>query len=147
MIKNEKKKIYVNNPLHQNYGHVKSLEEILNLPEEKFISLVCIPSRATLSVKSNNVTRIYDLLDKITSYKEEVIGNPNELYEIINNLNITDKAERKVHVKNAREIKSNKDEELKNKCPKCGGELIKRNGKYGEFMGCSNFPKCSFVKK
>ncbi len=147
LIKNGKKKIYVNNPLHQNYGHVKSLEEILNLPEENFISLVCIPSRATVSVKSNNVTRIYDLIDKITSYKEDIIENPNEIYEIINNLNITDKVERKVHVKNAREIKSNKDEELKNKCPKCGGELIKRNGKYGEFMGCSNFPKCRFVKK
>ena len=147
LIKNGKKKIYVNNPLHQNYGHVKSLEEILNLPKEKFISLVCIPSRATLSVKSNNVTRIYDLLDKIASYKEDIIENPNELYEIINNLNITDKAERKVHVKNAREIKNNKDEELKNKCPKCGGELIKRNGKYGEFMGCSNFPKCRYIAK
>lgn len=146
LIKNGKKKIYVNNPLHQNYGHVKSLEEILNLPEEKFISLVCIPSRATVSVKSNNVTRIYDLIDKITLYKEEVIENPNELYEIINILNITDKVKRKVHVKNAREIKSNKDEELKNNCPKCGGELIKRNGKYGEFMGCSNFPKCRFLK-
>lgn len=147
LIKNGKKKIYVNNPLHQNYGHVKSLEEILNLPEEKFISLVCIPSRATVSVKSNNVTRIYDLIDKIISYKEDIIENPNELYEIITNLNITDKVERKVHVKNAREIKSNKDEELKNKCPKCGGELIKRNGKYGEFMGCSNFPKCRYIAK
>lgn len=147
LIKNGKKKIYVNNPLHQNYGHVKSLEEILNLPEEKFISLVCIPSRATVSVKSNNVTRIYDLIDKITSYKEDIIENTNEIYEIINNLNITDKVERKVHVKNAREIKSNKDEELKNKCPKCGGELIKRNGKYGEFMGCSNFPKCRYIAK
>ena len=145
--KNGKKKIYVNNPLHQNYGHVKSLEEILNLPEEKFISLVCIPSRATVSVKSNNVTRIYDLIDKITSYKEDIIENSNELYEIITNLNITDKVERKVHVKNAREIKSNKDEELKNKCPKCGGELIKRNGKYGEFWGCSNFPKCRYIAK
>lgn len=147
LIKNGKKKIYVNNPLHQNYGHVKSLEEILNLPEEKFISLVCIPSRAILSVKSNNVTRIYDLLDKITSYKEEVIGNPNELYEIINNLNITDKNERKNHVRNAKLIKNNKDEEFKDRCPRCGGELIKRNGKYGEFMGCSNFPKCRFVKQ
>ena len=147
LIKNGKKKIYVNNPLHQNYGHVKSLEEILNLPEENFISLVCIPSRAILSVKSNNVTRIYDLLDKITSYKEEVIGNPNELYEIINNLNITDKAERKNHVRNAKLIKNNKDEEFKDRCPRCGGELIKRNGKYGEFMGCSNFPKCRFVKQ
>lgn len=147
LIKNGKKKIYVNNPLHQNYGHVKSLEEILNLPEENFISLVCIPSRAILSVKSNNVTRIYDLLDKITSYKEEVIGNPNELYEIINNLNITDKNERKNHVRNAKLIKNNKDEEFKDRCPRCGGELIKRNGKYGEFMGCSNFPKCRYITK
>ncbi len=31
------------------------------------------------------------------------------------------------------------------KCPKCGGVLVKRNGKYGEFIGCSNFPKCRFT--
>lgn len=96
LIKNGKKKIYVNNPLHQNYGYVKLLEEILNLPEEKFISLVCIPSRATLSVKSNNVTRIYDLLEKILSYQEVIVENSIELYEIINNLNIKDKVERKI---------------------------------------------------
>lgn len=145
--KNGNKNFYVNNPLHQNYGHVKSLHEVLNIPEEKFISLVCIPSRAKVSVKSNNVTRIYDLLEKIYSYKKEVIENSSELYQIINNLNIIDKNERKAHVKNAKLIKNNKDEELKDRCPRCGGELIKRNGKYGEFMGCSNFPKCRFVKK
>ena len=33
------------------------------------------------------------------------------------------------------------------KCPKCGGLLMKRNGKYGEFIGCSNFPKCRFIIK
>ncbi len=27
-------------------------------------------------------------------------------------------------------------------CPQCEGILIKRKGKYGEFMGCSNYPKC-----
>lgn len=147
LIKNGKKKIYVNNPLHQNYGHVKSLEEILNLPEENFISLVCIPSRATLSVKSNNVVRIYELIDKIHSYQEVIVENSIELYEIINNLNIKDKNERKNHVRNAKLIKNNKDEEFKDRCPRCGGKLIKRNGKYGEFMGCSNFPKCRFVKQ
>lgn len=31
-------------------------------------------------------------------------------------------------------------------CPKCGGELKRRNGMYGEFYGCSNFPKCRFTK-
>lgn len=32
------------------------------------------------------------------------------------------------------------------RCPKCGGELIKRKGRYGEFYGCSNFPKCRYAK-
>lgn len=30
-------------------------------------------------------------------------------------------------------------------CPDCGSKLIKRNGKYGEFYGCSNYPKCKFT--
>lgn len=32
-------------------------------------------------------------------------------------------------------------------CPKCGGELIMRDGKYGSFIGCSNFPKCRYTQK
>lgn len=31
-------------------------------------------------------------------------------------------------------------------CPKCGGELKKRSGKFGEFYGCSNFPACRYTK-
>lgn len=31
-------------------------------------------------------------------------------------------------------------------CPKCGYLLIKRNGKRGEFYGCSNFPKCRHTR-
>ena len=34
---------------------------------------------------------------------------------------------------------------LNDRCPNCGGELIKRNGKYGEFKGCSNYPHCRFI--
>lgn len=30
-------------------------------------------------------------------------------------------------------------------CPKCNGELIKRKGKFGEFFGCSNYPKCEYT--
>lgn len=29
-------------------------------------------------------------------------------------------------------------------CPECGGRLRKRNGKYGSFMGCSNYPACRY---
>ncbi|HQB32387.1 MAG TPA: DNA topoisomerase, partial [Erysipelotrichaceae bacterium] len=29
-------------------------------------------------------------------------------------------------------------------CPECGGELVIRKGKYGEFVACSNYPKCKY---
>ncbi|WP_088296954.1 type I DNA topoisomerase [Helicobacter pylori] len=32
-------------------------------------------------------------------------------------------------------------------CPKCGGELVKKNGRYGEFIACNNYPKCKYVKQ
>ena len=33
-----------------------------------------------------------------------------------------------------------------NVCPRCGGGLKIRKGKYGQFFGCSNYPKCRYTK-
>lgn len=32
-------------------------------------------------------------------------------------------------------------------CPECGNELVIRNGRYGKFTACSNYPNCKYVKK
>lgn len=32
-------------------------------------------------------------------------------------------------------------------CPRCGCRMVKRNGKFGEFYGCSNFPRCKGTRK
>ena len=32
-------------------------------------------------------------------------------------------------------------------CPLCGGNLVIRKGKYGEFVACSNYPNCKYIKK
>jgi restriction system protein len=32
------------------------------------------------------------------------------------------------------------------KCPRCGGDLVEKKGKFGMFFGCSNYPKCRFTK-
>ncbi len=32
-------------------------------------------------------------------------------------------------------------------CPECGNALVIRKGKYGEFVACSNYPKCKYIKK
>lgn len=42
---------------------------------------------------------------------------------------------------------SNENEGPQEPCPKCGkGILQKRNGKFGEFYGCTNYPNCRFTK-
>lgn len=32
-------------------------------------------------------------------------------------------------------------------CPECGSQLVIRKSKYGEFVACSGFPKCRYIKK
>src|SRR5277367_3544925 len=32
-------------------------------------------------------------------------------------------------------------------CPKCGSQLVKRVGQYGEFISCSAYPKCKYIKQ
>lgn len=32
-------------------------------------------------------------------------------------------------------------------CPECGNKLVVRKGKYGEFVACSNYPECKYIKK
>ena len=33
------------------------------------------------------------------------------------------------------------------KCPECGHDLVVRNGKYGKFIACSNYPECKYIKQ
>ena len=32
-------------------------------------------------------------------------------------------------------------------CPECGGDLVKRKSKYGEFVACGNYPTCKYIQK
>ncbi|MFZ0662284.1 MAG: type I DNA topoisomerase [Acidobacteriaceae bacterium] len=36
---------------------------------------------------------------------------------------------------------------LDENCPKCGKQLVLRNGQYGEFVSCSGYPKCKYIKQ
>lgn len=62
--------------------------------------------------------------------------------------NITNPEQRELHnqaVQNNKFERQNKIEH--GVCPRCGGQLVLRNGKYSEFYGCSNYPKCDFTVK
>ncbi len=32
-------------------------------------------------------------------------------------------------------------------CPECGGDLIYKRSKFGQFIGCSNYPNCNYIEK
>jgi len=44
-------------------------------------------------------------------------------------------------------MEKNKAEETGELCPECKSPLVIRNGKYGKFTACSNYPSCKYVKK
>ena len=35
----------------------------------------------------------------------------------------------------------------KDYCPRCSGDLLPKKGCFGDFFGCSNWPKCKFATK
>jgi len=47
---------------------------------------------------------------------------------------------------NGTKIEIQEDKKLDELCPDCGGHLILKNGKFGKFITCSNYPKCTFKK-
>ena len=121
-----KNKSYFLNPIHQNYGHIKSLSNLLKLDDKYFISIVCFSNQAKVDVKSSSIVTQVDFLEnEILKYNESIVDNDiKELANVIIDNNIEDKKSRKQHVKDIR-IKVNKERELENNmiCQKCGNKL------------------------
>ncbi len=38
------------------------------------------------------------------------------------------------------------DELLDETCPQCGARLVRKHGRYGEFVACSQYPTCKYVQ-
>ena len=152
IVKAGRKKHYMYNPIHQNYGHKKAIEKILGLYDNQVIDIVCVSGQANLRIKSNKVVRVERLVDRILFEKEEKIEDYVSMAHRINAMNIVDKNYRKQHIEDIKENINNNNEELRkevvmNRCPRCGNELVIRKGKTGEFVGCLSFPKCRYTKE
>ena len=46
-----------------------------------------------------------------------------------------------------KEMEKKEPEKTGEVCPLCGNDLVVRTGKYGEFVACSNYPTCKYIKK
>ncbi len=135
-LKNNKK-VYFDNPVRDLHSNVRVISELLDLNEKYFIPIVCFTKEATLSLDiKDKVTQVEFLDDVIRSYKKEIIKYG--LMEIKDTILTSNKVNT-----NTRVI----EKESIDKCPRCGNKLIVRNGKYGDFLGCSNYPDCKYTRE
>lgn len=150
VIYKKKSKFY--NPILQNQGHVIALQNLLvDYQNIKYISIVVFTLRAVFKELSlsSHVVYSFGLLRTIKKYTEEVISKDDieKISQVIITANSHDKLLRKEHVIRIQENKFNSQKVNGGICPWCGGYLVERQGKYGRFIGCNNFPKCKYTLK
>jgi len=139
------------NPVKQSVGHAFRIKELLSVfPHIMIVPIVVFVGDAVLSNVESNHHVIYEdsLLDVIDGYKTTYLtdNDVQAVLAILNGNNIRETVSDKQHVKNIRKVAKEVNATINSGiCPKCGGHLIERNGKYGTFYGCSNYPKCRFT--
>ncbi|MBL7980073.1 MAG: NERD domain-containing protein [Bacteroidetes Order II. Incertae sedis bacterium] len=140
------------NPIKQNNGHINVLKHFLiKFSKIIYIPIVVFSSAAKIKTEvPSNVVHYHDLISKIKSYKNRTITEPElkEIYELLVEINHKHNHDNRYH---ASKVKQNlkKIETSINSgfCPRCGGKLVTRKGRFGNFYGCSNFPKCRYTHK
>ena len=144
-------KYTLRNPILQNAGHVRALRQLLkDYGDIPFIPIVAFSRQATLGVSSGTPVIYRNQIRKVIGqFKEKRIA-PDALTGIYNKLiesNIPDSKEsRREHIRNVRSYEDRRNIAVASgKCPRCGGNLVLRHGKYGSFYGCSNYPRCKFT--
>lgn len=76
-------------------------------------------------------------LDLIAKGEKDELSELNEFYHDF--IDVFNKASL-----NMTKIEPTKTGEI---CPVCGSDLVIRKGKYGDFIACSNYPTCKYIKQ
>lgn len=137
------------NPLHQNFKHVKTLEACLKTKKEGVFSVIIFIGDSIFKTKMpDNVTFARGGIEYIKSQKEVVFSN-DEIANFITQIE-SGRLERgfktnRQHVKHVKAIIEEKSG--LSSCSKCGSDMVLRKANKGknagnEFWGCSAFPKC-----
>lgn len=133
-----KNKFY--NPVKQNTTHVYRLRSIIkNIPIHPVVVFV---QNNTENIKSQVVVPLRDL-SRYVNFGPAVL-TPEAMKNIYDTLmKNREYISNYEHVANIHKMKQDIDNNI---CPRCSGKLVLKKGKYGDFWGCENYPKCKFVK-
>lgn len=93
------------NPIRQNIGHIKRLEDVLSeYPNLKYISIVAFGGYSKRKIKDDITIKISEILETIKSYKEEVISEEDRdrVYTKLKSLKVEGESYEKEHVENVK---------------------------------------------
>lgn len=133
------------NPLRQNYKHVKALELIPGVPAEAIYSVIAFTGEGTLKNKMPaNVTNTHGCIKYIKSFKKPVLTQAQVKAVVAQIEAVRLKPSRRTDRKHVAQLKR-----AKRKCPRCGHKMVLRiaKGNGNKFWGCSAFPKCREMQK
>lgn len=139
------------NPILQNTGHVvalrKNLKDYRSLP---ILSIVAFSRQASLKVSIQDAIVIYwDQIPRTIRCFDEIklsLEQVDSIYDEIVAINQASASIRKKHSRSIINAQERKFEAISSgRCPRCGGKLEIRSGRYGDFYGCSNYPTCRFT--
>lgn len=142
------------NPIRQNLAHCRAVRDIIkSVGDFTIIPIVAFSDRANLKIAPSNhiVINWCDLNAVISSHRTSCIllDDIQRIVTLLSNENITIEGSREQHTRQVQVIQQNRNIAMvaNRRCPKCGGTLVKRKGKYGSFLGCLNYPNCSYTQK
>lgn len=136
------------NPLRQNYRHVKTIQDLLGLQTYQLHNLVVFvgSSEPRTEMPYNVVWGSRSLIDVIKS-EHRIVFEDRELDKLANRLQGTrlkpGGKTRRQHVRHLKNRGSGAQHAVV-RCPRCGANMVERvNRKSGElFLGCSKYPRC-----
>ena len=145
----EKYKFY--NPVMQNDTHIRKLSQQLGIEENKFVSYIVFSDRCTLKEvpRSTDRLKIIKRNELLWSVKSLLQNTPGIFtrpevdamcLKMAPLAHVSPGAKRR-HIEQAERFKSGET------CPVCGKKLVPRKGRYGDFIGCSGYPECTYTRK
>ena len=112
----------------------------------KFMAKIELPDTIML----NGLLSLRKAVNKLSAGRPSILGEERrkEISDYIMQYQHVGKEARREHKENVKAITAEKEEvKRQNLCPYCKTALVLRKGKYGDFYGCSNYPKCKYTGK
>jgi hypothetical protein len=136
------------NPLHQNFGHVKAVQEVLGVESWKVHAAVVFRGSFEFKTPIPRGVFLYSCADWIHEKQRVALSEP-EIERVLAKLKNN---ARSGFFAAGEHVRSLIDRyESITACPKCGGRLVERIAKNGpvpgsRFLGCSNYPTCKYTR-